>query len=86
MSDMPTKTYLRTLLPHLIDAAKSLIPKYWQTKERPKMREWFNKINEIQCLEYLRFSEGTKMGAFETKWKDWEKFKESPNAVEMWST
>lgn len=86
MSDMPTKTYLRTLLPHLIDAAKSLIPKYWQRKERPKMREWFNKINEIQCLEYLRFSEGTKMGAFETKWKDWEKFKESPNAVEMWST
>lgn len=84
--DMPTKTYLRTLLPHFIDAAKTLIAKNWKRKERPTMREWFNKMNEIQELEYLRFSEGIKMEAYKIKWGVWEKFKNSPRSIEMWTT
>lgn len=86
LSEMPTKAYLGTLLPHFIDAAKSLISKNWKRKERPNMREWMNKINEIQDLEYLRFSEGTKMETYRTKWGVWEKFKKSIRAAEMWTT
>lgn len=84
LSEMHTKAYLRSLLPHLIDAAKSLIPISWNRKERPTMREWFNKINETQDMEYLRFSEGTKMEAFRSKWGDWEKFRISLKAAEIW--
>lgn len=83
---MPTKTYLKTLLPQLTDAAKSLIPRYWQKKDRPTMREWFNKINDIYCLEYLRFREGTKMEVFEKKWREWVEFKDSLRAAEVWGT
>lgn len=85
LSEMPTRAYLRTLLPHLIDAAKSIIVKNWKRKERPSMREWINKINEIQELEYLRFSDGTKMEVYRTKWEVWEKFKKSIKATEIWS-
>lgn len=60
-SNMPTKRYLKSLLPHLLNAAKSLIPRYWLDRRRPTMREWFNKIEEIHCLEYLRYSEGLEM-------------------------
>lgn len=85
MSELPTKTYLKTLLPHLINVAKSLIPRYWQKKERPTMRDWFNKINDIYRLEYLRFSEGMKMAAFEMKWKAWVEFTDSLRAAEIWA-
>lgn len=85
ISEMPNKAYLRTLLPHLLDAAKSLIPKYWRRIERPAMKDWLEKINEIHTLEYLRYSEGTKMGVFETKWKGWAEFKTSLRAAEIWT-
>lgn len=39
------------------------------------MREWFNKINKFHSLEYLRFSEGTKMESFELKWRKWVEFR-----------
>lgn len=80
---MPMKKYLRMLIPQLINAAKRLIPTYWQEKGRPTLRNWFNKINEIHSLEYLRFSEGMGMEDFEEKWRDWAEFKCSMRCAEV---
>lgn len=82
-NEMPMKTYLKSLLPHLIKAAKSLIPRHWQDKRRPSIWEWLNKVNEIYYLEYLRFSEGTELEAFEMTWRKWVKYRYSIRAAEV---
>lgn len=81
---VPTKAYLKSLCPHLLNAAKSLIPRYWQDKRRPTVREWLGKINEIYSLEYLKYSEGVEMKTFEEIWKDWVNFRYSLQAAELW--
>lgn len=72
---MPTGTYLRTLLPQLLNAGKSLSPRYWQERKCPTLQDWYDKTNKIQSLEYLRYSEGLEMEEYEEKWKDWLEFK-----------
>lgn len=70
---MPTESYLRTLIPQLLNAAKSLIVRYWKEKSSPTLQEWYEKTNEIQNLEYLRYTEEEE--EYEEKWKGWQKLK-----------
>lgn len=82
-SDVSSKCYRRTLLPHLLNAAKSLIPRHWRETRRPSLREWFDKTDEIYCMEYLRYSEGLEMEDYEEIWRDWVRFKTSDQLAEM---
>lgn len=52
--NMSNKQYLKSLLPPLLNAAKSLIPRHWKEPIRPTMRNWCNKVNEIQNLGVLK--------------------------------
>lgn len=72
---MPIKHYLRTLVPHLMNAAKSLIPQQWQEKESSRVGIWCRKVDEIYNTEYLRFCEEEGIERFESKWKIWREFK-----------
>lgn len=83
---MPTKRYMRSLVPHLLNASKSLIPKQWQELESPTMRSWFNKVNDIYNLEYLRFSGEEGWEGFEEKWRDWVNFKQTLSFAENMGT
>lgn len=80
---MSTESYLRTLVPQMLNAAKSLLVSHWQEKQGPTIQEWYDKINETQNLEYLGCTEEAELEEFEEKWKKWQKFKSSPRVLEV---
>lgn len=81
---MSIKQYRRSLLPHLLNAAKSVIPPQWKDPESPSLKNCIGKINKIYNMEFLRFSCEIGEEGFERRWKDWVKYKQSPRyAVRM---
>ena len=72
---MPIKQYTRTLLPHFLNAAKSLIPKQWKDPKSPTVRNGLCKINNIYYIEQLMFMGEEEEGGFKLKWQDWVKYK-----------
>lgn len=45
------------------------------------MKNWCNKINEIQNLEYLRFSDEEGVEEFEEKWREWADYGSLPRGT-----
>lgn len=71
------------MLIHLINAAKSLILKKWKEVDSPKIREWFDKIDEIHSMEGLRFSEEGGREGFNKRWEKWKMFKRTKEYSEV---
>lgn len=49
--DGDIKKYKQSLVPHLLNAAKRIIPKNWQRKESPEIWEWIDAVEETYMLE-----------------------------------
>lgn len=73
--ETPVKEYRNSILIHLLDAAKSLIPKKWKMVDGPKISEWLERIDEVYRLENLRFSEEGGREGFLKRWEKWKLFK-----------
>lgn len=73
--DIPIKEYRNSMLIHLINAAKSLIPEKWKKVNSPKIREWLDKIDEIYSMEGLRYCEEGGREGFIKRWEKWSMFK-----------
>lgn len=69
------KQYKTSIVPILLNAAKSQIPKNWQIMERPKIRDWIFCVNEIYtCLwsdwrDASELGEGPDGGASVSRWR-----------------
>lgn len=50
-TDKRVAQYKNTLVPHLLNAAKSLIPRVWRTPDAPSMKEWIVKIDWLRSIE-----------------------------------
>lgn len=50
---MPTsnKTYKRSITPHLLNAAKVLIPRYWKQSNCPTLLDWKREVDAIMEAE-----------------------------------
>ena len=48
------KKYKQSLIPHLLNAAKRLIPKKWQATESPHVWNWIDEVEETYRLEELK--------------------------------
>lgn len=46
-TDGLTRAYKNSIVPILLNVAKSLIPKKWQEVESPKIWDWIFRVNEI---------------------------------------
>ena len=74
---MSVKQYKKTLLPHLLNSAKSLIPFNWQKEEAPSRKDWLLKVEKIRKLEQLRTWEEEEQGNEEEIWDEWQEFKDT---------
>ena len=71
------KNYRNTLVPHLLNAAKRLIPRGWQETECPPIWEWIDAVEETYKMEELKEGiEGNNISQ-NTKWDNWRTFKKS---------
>ena len=71
------KKYRKSLEPHLLNAAKRLIPRKWQEVDCPSMWEWIDSVEETYRMEELREGlEGNNIAQVK-KWDNWRTFKKS---------
>lgn len=63
------------MIPHLINAAKYLIPKHWQALQSPTLKEWIGRVDFIYNLEELYNCEEDRKGKFVKAWRNWMEFK-----------
>ena len=71
------KAIEKPLVPHLLNAAKRLIPRKWQELEGPLIWEWIDAVEETYRMEELREGiEGNNMAQIK-KWDNWRAFKKS---------
>lgn len=52
-TDMLSKKYKKSLLKHLLDAAKSCIPLLWKSIKAPAIGMWIRKVEDIRKMEDL---------------------------------
>lgn len=83
-SEGGNREYNTSIIPVLLNIAKSEIPKNWQNTEGPKVRDWLLKIQEIHILE-----KGEKDGLFKDdasrggRWAIWMTFRNSLSYAEL---
>lgn len=46
------KQYKKTLVPFLLNAAKGLIPKKWLHTEKPSIREWLQRVDQMSIWSF----------------------------------
>lgn len=77
------KQYRASVIPTLINVAKSLIPKKRQEPESPKIRDWIIGVNDIYNLESCDSDrEEVARSKQKDKWETWKLFKKTWTYVE----
>lgn len=78
------KQYQTSIVPILLDAAKSQIPKKWLEPESPITREWLFCVNEIYSIKCVEGAESEPVEGAKQKdqWAGWRRFKNTWSYVE----
>lgn len=67
-----TRSYKNSLTPHLLNAAKRLIPRYWKQATCPTLGEWKREVEEMMEAERWVYKTRNKQDRFEKIWAKWE--------------
>uniref|UniRef100_A0A8C5QK57 Reverse transcriptase domain-containing protein n=1 Tax=Leptobrachium leishanense TaxID=445787 RepID=A0A8C5QK57_9ANUR len=70
----PVNTYKASLLLHLLNAAKSLIPRKWKQTAAPTVTEWIEAVERIRTLEELHYSLENQYQKYFKTWFWWSDF------------
>lgn len=75
MFSMPIHTYKRSLLRHLLQAAKTVIPRKWKTTDPPTVEDWHEEIELTRRMEELVASTPEDTERFINTWGSWDEFR-----------
>ena len=64
--------YKGSALPHLLNAAKRLIPIHWKSSQAPSEQDWLGKVMEIMEAEGWLATCRDTHEKFETTWAEWK--------------
>ena len=76
-SSLPQYIYKKSLMFHLINAAKLCVPIRWTQSSPPSISDWFNKIGYMAEMEELISQSKDSPKTFYEKWACWLSFKNS---------
>lgn len=66
--------YKRSLIPHLLNTAKALIPTLWSQPMSPSMKSWLQKVSDVRLMEeHTHIARGTSVRHALT-WVPWSSF------------
>lgn len=71
-------SYKRSLIPHLLNTAKALIPTFWGQSTIPSIKSWLQKVAEVHHLEDITYSIRATSQRHSLTWAPWIKFISSP--------
>lgn len=61
----PMKTYKKSIIPHLLNAAKLLVPRFWKQALFPTLLDWKKEVNFIMEAERWVYVAKGQQGKFE---------------------
>lgn len=76
-TSIPQSAYKRSLILHLINAAKFCIPIHWKDNTHPSISEWLQRIEKIADMEDLVHQTRETLKKFQKTWACWLHFTES---------
>uniref|UniRef100_A0A8C5WKY5 Reverse transcriptase domain-containing protein n=1 Tax=Leptobrachium leishanense TaxID=445787 RepID=A0A8C5WKY5_9ANUR len=68
---MSIASYKKTILPRILNVAKSLIPLYWKQIAPPPLREWFRRMEDLRAVEHLYMSATDQLPRYLSIWSQW---------------
>lgn len=79
----PIGPYKKSIPPHLLNAAKALIPRFWKKASIPTLRQWLVEVNHIYYMEDLTYSIRNNAELGKKIWSCWFAFKYTSAYVEI---
>lgn len=73
-SNISRKTYKKSLIRHLLDAAKSCIPLCWKSTQSPTISLWLRRVEDIEKMEALILTACHQNEQFTKTWSIWNMF------------
>lgn len=73
-TDIPDKVYKRSVIRHLLDAARACIPLCWKLTTPPPIDMWLCKVEDIKHMEDLIHTAQHREEAFSKTWQLWTMF------------
>lgn len=71
---IPISRYKKSALPHLLNAARRLLPIYWKQARVPSREDWIKKVNDIREAEHWIATCRGKVERFEAIWGPWKDY------------
>lgn len=68
---MSSKTYKKSLIRHLLDAAKACIPLLWKSTGTPSMGMWLRKVEDVRKMEDLILTARNQKELYDKTWTTW---------------
>lgn len=68
----PNKVYKKSIIPHLLNAAKALVPRYWKNSRCPTILDWKKEVDKIMEAEEWVHRIKDKQEEFDEIWKVWK--------------
>lgn len=69
-----SKVYKKSLIRHLLDAAKACIPLMWKSTQPPSVGTWVRKVEDIKTMEDLILTARHQNELFSRTWTRWNMF------------
>lgn len=66
------KSYKNGIIPHLLNAAKWLVPRYWKQVACPTLSEWKRAVEVIMEAERWVYETRNQQEKFENIWGGWK--------------
>lgn len=85
-SSIPRARYGRSVLVHLINAARVCIPTQWRERSPPTIGQWVRRINWTMRMEELSAYQRGKIEKFNQTWATWRAFQSSQEYCTMLSS
>lgn len=77
--------YKKSITPRLLNAAKSLIPRFWKQSTIPTLRQWLQTVDQIYYMEDLTYSLRDRVEVSNKIWSCWFAFTYSSEYAEIMS-
>lgn len=76
-TDTPAQIFKKSVIRHLLDAAKACTPLFWKSPHTPTIAFWLKKVEDINQMEDLILTSQNRQELYSKTWQLWNIFKYS---------
>lgn len=83
---IPVKSYKKSILCHLLNAARACIPLTWKQAQTPTVGLWLKRVEQLNLMEDLVWTSRQKRGIYLKTWSPWNLFintEEGKNLIDV---